>query len=190
MAAQSRLTLRSSNRGSVGLGELPATVIQRNPSPAYTRKRTRDPSTDYEDGRSAKRVHDHAETAFTRRNAKVYSRKLGPKNVTALALEEAVTHIAAGSHTPPTQPINVVPQPPHDSTAVNSSHDQAPDGPTAGNHKSLATNKADKRSLRSHNGGSRFKCELALYFADYDDILGDEPKAQGTNKCHYLYLGN
>ncbi|KAF2270762.1 hypothetical protein CC78DRAFT_539241 [Lojkania enalia] len=35
----------------------------------------------------------------------------------------------------------------------------------------------DKRSLRSHDGGSRLKSDLSIYFANYDDIIADVPKA-------------
>jgi hypothetical protein len=38
----------------------------------------------------------------------------------------------------------------------------------------------DKRSLRSHDGGSRLKSDLAVYFASYDDIIAGVPKAAGT----------
>ncbi|KAI4676664.1 uncharacterized protein J4E84_009499 [Alternaria hordeiaustralica] len=34
----------------------------------------------------------------------------------------------------------------------------------------------DKRSLRSHDGGSRLKSDLAVYFANYDDIIAGVPK--------------
>lgn len=34
----------------------------------------------------------------------------------------------------------------------------------------------DKRSLRSHDGGSRSKSELAQYFANYEDLLSFESK--------------
>ncbi|KAH8725358.1 something about silencing, SAS, complex subunit 4-domain-containing protein [Phaeosphaeriaceae sp. PMI808] len=34
----------------------------------------------------------------------------------------------------------------------------------------------DKRSLRSHDGGSRLKSDLAVYFSSYDDIIAGVPK--------------
>jgi hypothetical protein len=37
----------------------------------------------------------------------------------------------------------------------------------------------DKRSLRSHDGGSRLKSDLATYFANYDDIMAGVPKPPG-----------
>jgi hypothetical protein len=44
--------------------------------------------------------------------------------------------------------------------------------PAAGSH--------DKRSLRSHDGGSRLKSDLATYFASYDDIIAGVSKPAGT----------
>jgi hypothetical protein len=38
----------------------------------------------------------------------------------------------------------------------------------------------DKRSLRSHDGGSRLKSDLAIYFSNYDDIIAGVPKPDGT----------
>lgn len=35
----------------------------------------------------------------------------------------------------------------------------------------------EKRSLRSAEG-SRFKSDLSLYFPDYDEVIGNEPKEQ------------
>lgn len=40
-------------------------------------------------------------------------------------------------------------------------------------------NTTEKRSLRSHDGGSRSKSELALYFANYDELVSIEPKEPG-----------
>jgi hypothetical protein len=41
----------------------------------------------------------------------------------------------------------------------------------------------DKRSLRSHDGGSRLKSDLAIYFANYDDIIAGVPKPDGMSFC-------
>jgi len=38
---------------------------------------------------------------------------------------------------------------------------------------------SDKRSLRSHDGGSRLKSDLATYFSSYDDIIAGVEKAPG-----------
>jgi hypothetical protein len=41
------------------------------------------------------------------------------------------------------------------------------------------TSTSDKRSLRSHDGGSRLKSDLAIYFANYDDVITNAPKKPG-----------
>ena len=37
----------------------------------------------------------------------------------------------------------------------------------------------DKRTLRSQDGGSRSKSELSLYFPNYEELVGNEPKEPG-----------
>lgn len=39
----------------------------------------------------------------------------------------------------------------------------------------------DKRMLRSHDGVSRSKSELSLYFPNYEDLINNEPKATGKS---------
>jgi hypothetical protein len=39
----------------------------------------------------------------------------------------------------------------------------------------------DKRSLRSHDGGSRLKSDLAIYFSSYDDVIAGLPAQSGTS---------
>ncbi|KAL8852870.1 MAG: hypothetical protein Q9221_002246 [Calogaya cf. arnoldii] len=169
MAAQSRLALRSSGRNSQGLDDLPATVIRRNPSPVNIRKRT---STDHDGGKFAKKTRNDPNNIFKSRNVKVYSRKLGSNT------EGALTQVARD---PPAQSTTVVQQPSRPSHGRNTSFTNTTVGsPSPELQTTTTANKLDKRSLRSH-GGSRFKSELALYFADYDEVLSGEPKKQGNN---------
>jgi hypothetical protein len=46
----------------------------------------------------------------------------------------------------------------------------------------------DKRSLRSHDGGSRLKSDLAVYFANYDDIIAGGPKQDGSSLSQVIYI--
>jgi|SRR5690242_8551599 len=39
----------------------------------------------------------------------------------------------------------------------------------------------DRRSLRSSDGGSRLKSDLAVYFSSYDDIIAGLPKPSGAS---------
>ena len=47
-----------------------------------------------------------------------------------------------------------------------------------GNSK-LKPSESDKRTLRSQDGGSRSKSELALYFPNYEELISTEPKEAG-----------
>ncbi|KAL8730792.1 MAG: hypothetical protein Q9166_003862 [cf. Caloplaca sp. 2 TL-2023] len=179
MAAQSRLALRSSGRSSHGLDELPATVIQRNPSPANPKKRTQPPSTNHDNGKPLKRIHNDPDSDPKSRNFKVYSRKLGARSIAAPAADQTVTQVAARPRNSPAQPTPTVQQLPYDPTTHNPPVNSIRSGPAVESQSPPKVNRVDKRSLRSHAGGSRFKSELALYFADYDEILSDEPKKQG-----------
>lgn len=51
----------------------------------------------------------------------------------------------------------------------------------------LVTRKVDKRSLRSQDGGSRSKSELALYFPNYDELVSIEPKESGKKSIMFLH---
>ncbi|KAL8949214.1 MAG: hypothetical protein Q9222_004664 [Ikaeria aurantiellina] len=166
MAARSRLALRSSGRSSVGQTEFPATV--------NSKKRPHLPSRQYDSGNSTKRLRNDLDPALEQPSVS-FEAASSPdaENNSATTLNEPVTPIAVGARNdPPIQPISFVQQPPHDPTIIDTNHSSigTPNPPNA--------NKTDKRSLRSHDGRSRFKSELASYFADYDEILSDEPQTQ------------
>ncbi|KAI4139467.1 MAG: hypothetical protein L6R39_006275 [Caloplaca ligustica] len=172
MAAQTRLALRSFHRGDVGLGNpIPS------PTNTNTRKRTRDPSTDHDDRKSPKKFHEDSKSTFSSRILKVYRRKPAISNIEAPALDEVVTPIAA-KPAQPAQPTLIVQPSSSNPTIANSISGSTAHDPSIQERTPVATREANKRSLRSQNGGSRFKSELASYFADYDDILTDESKTQ------------
>ncbi|KAI4257526.1 MAG: hypothetical protein L6R42_005597 [Xanthoria sp. 1 TBL-2021] len=170
MAAQSRLALRSSGRSSQGLDDLPATVIQRNPSPVNIRKRT---STNHDDGvKFTKRTRNDPDNILKPRNVKVYSRKQGAN------IEGPLTQVARD---PPAQSTTILQQPSRPPQDRNKTLISATlESPSLELQTTTTANKLDKRSLRSHRG-SCFKSELALYFADYDEVLNDEPKKPGNS---------
>ncbi|KAI4197517.1 MAG: hypothetical protein LQ348_002153 [Seirophora lacunosa] len=181
MALRPRLALRSSHKSGVDFAEVPATVIHPNSSP-NTRKRSRDPSTDQDDRKLTKRLHDGPESTSTARNVKVYSRKPTTKQIVLPADLVAVTQVAARPSTPPAQLTLPAQQSPNNSANADNTNSQNSTGLSFTLPEVAATEKADKRSLRSHGSGSRFKSELALYFADYDEILTDESRTQGFLK--------
>lgn len=80
---------------------------------------------------------------------------------------------------PPQQPTIVVPSPPrktpnHHEKVVNGiKHELDRLEPAAADLKKVD----EKRSLRSAEG-SRFKSELSLYFPEYDEMIGNEPKEE------------
>lgn len=43
----------------------------------------------------------------------------------------------------------------------------------------------DKRTLRSQDGGSRLKSDLAIYFPNYDDVIAGVERKPGTLTCLY-----
>lgn len=55
--------------------------------------------------------------------------------------------------------------------------------PRPGSSEKPAASSTDKRSLRSHDGGSRLKSHLAIYFYNYDDIIAGVPKEDGRCCC-------
>ena len=44
----------------------------------------------------------------------------------------------------------------------------------------------DKRSLRSHDGGSRLKSDLETYFTNYHDVIAGVPKSAGMSLILYI----
>ncbi|KAF2716314.1 hypothetical protein K431DRAFT_289504 [Polychaeton citri CBS 116435] len=48
---------------------------------------------------------------------------------------------------------------------------------TPSTHSASGRTQEDKRSLRSHDDGPRFKSELATYFSNYEDVMFDLPKS-------------
>ncbi|KAL9631868.1 MAG: hypothetical protein Q9204_004033 [Flavoplaca sp. TL-2023a] len=183
MAAQSRLALRSSARSGQGLDDLPRTVIQRNHSPVNTKKRIHSLSANHDAGQLTKKSRNDSDFK-PRSNLKVYSRKLNANPSSAPAVGDAVTQVAARPRNPPDQTTITVLQPPHDLTKDDSLISNPFQNPALDVQDTPPVKKLDKRSLRSH-GGSRFKSELALYFADYDEVLSDEPKEKGHNTPYH-----
>lgn len=189
MAAQSRLALRSSG---LDLNELPATVIQQDPSPFNTRKRTRPFSSDNQcrpPTKKARKEPIDTSTSTHQSGIKTYGKRPGTRpNAVPAAEEKVVTQSTPNLRTPPAQPARAVQPTLQSPTTTYLTSQNEPDKTVIETRKLTSVNKVDQRSLRSHDGGSRFKSELALYFADYDEILTDQPKTQGTDLYCALFL--
>ena len=175
MAALSRPSLRSSARRNASLEEVPPTDIQQNPMPSTRRgKRTRDSSPGSQSNASVKKqkaqVHDTTRPIAIPRSEISKSLPIRDKAGT----KDAVTQVGKlrKLDPPPQQPLNGL--------AITARNDQA-----FNRNNNLVINtanaltQAEKRSLRSHDGGSRSKSELALYFPNYDELVSIEPKEPG-----------
>lgn len=173
MPALLRPSLRSSSRKNTSLGEVPPTDIQQNPLPKSRRgKRNREHSLDNSSNASVKKQKcsppkqsEQAQGAGKTQSGKSLPVRDKP------GTKDAVTSRPGSDRSQ--QRINGNP------TAT-----QHLNGSTFGtnNHLVYTTTKlvpTDKRSLRSHDGGSRSKSELALYFPNYDELVSIEPKEPG-----------
>ena len=178
MAALSRPSLRSSAQKNPDT-DLPATDVDL-PAKRITRrqgKRTRDTSLDNESNASSKRLKNSPQgprSSQVRSNRSMVTKSLPirdkpppPKSeVTQLvhrprknaAVEKRISNATQNAKEQLARPAKreisetgiVVPQ--------------------------KAPSPLEKRSLRSHDGGSRSKSELSLYFPNYDELISIEPK--------------
>lgn len=172
MAAFSRPSLRSSSRRSAGLDDLPATDIQHNPPPSTRRgKRTRNVSSPLHHTQSLKKQKLHAQD-FLHPNSFAQNHE-GKDLVLRNVTKHLVTRGESAQNRDRLRP--------HSQGALSTtfSNDSTPEGNGA-IVGSADTARADKRSLRSHDGGSRSKSELALYFSNYDELVSVEAKNPGT----------
>lgn len=174
MAAHSRPSLRSSTRKNESLEEVLPTKGPENLMLNSRRgKRTRDPSPDSQCNASTKKqkgqIHDTTRpkgVAPVEVSKSIPIRdKSGTKNL--------VTQV--GNSRTPDPPQRLVNDP--TTTALNEQTFSRNNTLTINTTNTLS--QAEKRSLRSHDGGSRSKSELALYFPNYDELVSIEPKEPG-----------
>lgn len=184
MAALSRPSLRSSSRriNIAGLDELPATDIQHNPSPAATKR-----------GKHAREL-----SSADHRNQPPKKQRLHPD---AFLHSKAIAQSHRGKHFLPLRSVPSSPvtqfeslrQPDHarppfnGAKSANLINDSTPkdDCTVVGNV--VPTSRLEKRSLRSHDGGSRSKSELAMYFPNYDELVSIETKDPGLSPFLYQW---
>lgn len=72
--------------------------------------------------------------------------------------------------------------------STDCNNDSALEGGNTAIGSAEATEKVEARNLRSHDGGSRSKSELALYFTNYDEILSMEARDPGMMISVYCQL--
>lgn len=175
MAALSRPSLRSSSRriNIAGLDELPATDIQHNPSPATKRgKHNRDLSSADHHTQPLKKQRLHPD-AFLHSKAIAQNRR--GKDFLVL---RGVTRNPVAQVESLRQPDHVRP-PFNGAKAADLNNDQTPKDDCIAVGNAVPTGRLEKRNLRSHDGGSRSKSELALYFSNYDELVSTETKDPG-----------
>ena len=177
MAALSRPSLRSSSRKNANVEEVPPTDVQQNSMPSTRRgKRTRDSSPGSQSNTSVKKqkaqVDGTTRPKAIPRNQIFKSLPFRDKASTG----DAVTQLGKSRKLdPPTQ------------QSLNGSTTTTPNDQAFSRNNKLIINtgntltQAEKRSLRSHDGGSRSKSELALYFPNYDELVSIEPKEPGND---------
>ncbi|MCJ1426950.1 hypothetical protein MMC29_004853 [Sticta canariensis] len=172
MAALSRPSLRSSSRriNLAGLDELHATDIQHNPSPATKRgKHSRDLSSADHHTQPLKKQRLHPD-AFLHSKAIAQSRRGKDFLVLRGVTKNPVAQIESLR-----QPDHLRP-PLNGAKPADLNNDQTPKDDCIAVGNAVPTGRLEKRNLRSHDGGSRSKSELALYFSNYDELVSIEAK--------------
>ena len=174
-APLSRPSLRSSSRNNPILNQVPRTHADQNPLTNSRRgKHTRASSVENQSNISVKRLRlGHSEPTRSR----VVSKTHVPKSLPirdGSAAQDAATQAGNPPKPAPPQHINGTTTASHNVQSFKNN----PTFLTADSPDLSSQN--DKRSLRSHDGCSRSKSELALYFPNYDELVSIEPKEPGT----------
>ena len=166
-------SLRSSAHREAGPG-LPLTENPRQPSESRNNKRGRQSSSDRESDTSSKKL----KASPPHKNASNIAR-LKRDALKSLPYRDRQTNGVTGLTRDTKSRIDpVLVQPRNNAYNVTTSDESA--------HRGINQNvplpdstRDDKRSLRSHDGGSRLKCELSQYFSNYDDLISIESREQG-----------
>jgi hypothetical protein len=181
----SKSSLRSSSRRTQPPGQLSADHSDSTPNvgdqhPMNQRKRAYSVKRQDDDGMSVKRQKLDQNTID--KYFQIPLRSNPQKHTTA---DRAAGLVGAQSKLPSAV------QPPSDGTLVANTTTRAfskdhedrltplTPAPTSVDTQNGDKQEQNKRSLRSQDGGSRSKSELAQYFPNYDDIINPEPKEKG-----------
>lgn len=171
-APSSRPSLRSSNRNHTILTEVPPTHADQNLANSRRGKRNRDSSLRNQSNASVKRLRlGLSDPTRSKDDSRIHAPKSLPIRDRS-ATQDAVTQVGRSQKPVPPQRIN--------GTTLTTQHAQLfnTDAPRTDSPTNVSSQN-DKRSLRSHDGCSRSKSELALYFPNYDELVSIEPKEPG-----------
>ncbi|KAG8527128.1 uncharacterized protein KY384_008557 [Bacidia gigantensis] len=170
MAVLSRPSRRSARKDADP--ESPATDKSRKAPESRRRKRLRNNTISHENDTSSKKLKFEP-------NLKV-SKTLGqgrPAHKTLPIRDRQPYPAAFATHDGKSRKLDpVLVQPRFATTPTPLDPDEQPHKGINQNLPPPAADQVDKRSLRSHDGGSRTKSELAPYFNDYDELISIEPK--------------
>ena len=172
-ALSSRPSLRSSSRNNSILNEVPRTLADQNPLTNSRRgKHTRASPLENQNNTSAKRLKlGHPDPTLSRDVSNTCAPKSLPIRDRSAA-HHAATQVGRSRKPDPAQHINGT------TTTIQNAQSYNNNATLTVNSKD-ASSQNDKRSLRSHDGCSRSKSELALYFPNYDELVSIEPKEPG-----------
>lgn len=169
-ALPTRPSLRSSNRNNTLFNQVPPTSADQNPLGNSQRgKRTRDSSLSTQSNTSVKKLRLGLPDPTRSRDV---SKKSAPKILPIRdrsTTQDAATQVGRSHKPDPPQRTNGTTTATRNEQAFNNNATLTVDTNNSSRHN-------DKRSLRSHDGGSRSKSELALYFPNYDELVSIEPK--------------
>ena len=172
-ALSSRPSLRSSNRNNTILNQVPRTSADQNPLTNSRRgKHTRASSLDSQSNTSVKRLRlGLPDPARSTDISKKYAPKSLPIRDRSPA-QDVATQAGRSRKPDPPQHVNGT------TTAIQNVHAFNNNATLTVNTKDVSGHN-DKRSLRSHDGCSRSRSELALYFPNYDELVSIEPREPG-----------
>ena len=172
-ALSSRPSLRSSNRNNTILNQVPRTSADQNPLANSRRgKHARASSLDSQSNTSVKRLR--LGLPDPTRSTDV-SKKYAPKSLPIRdrsAAQDVATQAGRSRKPDPPQLVNGTTSAIQNVQAFNNNA-------TLTINTNDVSGQHDKRSLRSHDGCSRSRSELALYFPNYDELVSIEPKEPG-----------
>jgi hypothetical protein len=168
MQPNSRASKRSSLKNrDADAATSPADREQKQSTSLGKRSRTLPKSTNDFDSAPRKR-----QKTVLQRQQHVLQPKESRKHETPAAVLKPETVLASRRRTSAAQPLI-------NGTIVA---DAASQTPSANDTQGTSQRKGDvKRSLRSHDGGSRSKSELAWYFPNYEQLISNEPHEKGMH---------
>ena len=163
MAAISMPSYHSASQRGGGFENLPAPI-----------KRTRDPSEDSDIPQFTKKQKIFSQTLSRPKSVRTYSRKEPTFRETLV--KDAVTQVNS-----PRDRGTVQQTVDHEPTPTIKATEPATQPTTTLKEPTEAVKQDEKRTLRSQDGASRSKSELASYFSNYDEIMFNEPRDPGAN---------